>query len=71
VRDNQQQNTNRSISGENAAAGVFTSPLINPSLPGMENIARIIGDIILEQIPNGSVDPSNNLMYTFDIPYRN
>jgi len=78
VRDNQQQNStdgsqnvNRSNSSENVTPGEFTSPLINPTLPGMENFARIIGDIILEQIPNGSVDPSNNLMYTFEIPYRN
>jgi hypothetical protein len=80
VRDNQQQNMNRSNSSENVTPGEFSelpqagegvSPLINPTLPGMENFARIIGDIILEQIPNGSVDPSNNLMYTFEIPYRN
>jgi hypothetical protein len=34
----------------------------------IENVSRIIGDIILEQIPNSSIDPSNNLMFSFEIP---
>jgi Ring finger domain len=75
------QNVNRSNSSENMTSRDFTellqtsdvassvTPLMNQNLPSMENFARIIGDIILEQIPNSSVDPSNNLMYTFEIPY--
>ena len=49
--------------------GNSTNP--NDNDINIENVSRIIGDIILEQIPNnGSLDSSNNLMYTFEIPYR-
>jgi hypothetical protein len=34
----------------------------------IENVSRIIGDIILEQLPNSNIDPSNNLMFSFEIP---
>jgi len=41
----------------------------------MENVSRMIGEIILEQIPlnsdsTSSIDTSNNLMFSFEIPYR-
>jgi hypothetical protein len=34
----------------------------------INNISRLLTDLISENIPGGSLDSSNNLIYTFDIP---